>query len=281
MRPGGPPTSRSLIELLSGVDEPTFNHVFAFGLREIQQLGTLTDTQAAHWLYDLTLGADHVSLADVMERLEAWRGKLLGDDEKPALVNQLLVRREQLQVEIEELRELTGRYFESVQSQRHLAASIDQLQKTDQEIEHRLWVAGMARTLADKWHARAALEQQLKSLGNVEPLPEGALDSFNELRDREAQFVGRVDRLRNRRLQLRRDGETIDANIPLCKASAPPRGSERAANLAVFPGRTGSHAGRASRHARRTARGRRQTLGRHRRQTDRRQAASHDAEAVR
>ncbi len=76
-RSGGPPSGRSLIELLGGIDESTFNHVFAIGLREMQQLGTLTDTQAAHWLYDLTLGVDHVSLADVMERLETWRGRII------------------------------------------------------------------------------------------------------------------------------------------------------------------------------------------------------------
>ncbi len=216
-RPGGPPTSRSLAELLGGVDEPTFNHVFAFGLREIQQLGTLTDTQAAHWLYDLTLGVDHVSLADVMDRLNAWRSKLLSDDERPTLVNQLVARRDQLLVEIEELRELTGRYFESVQNQRHLAASIEQLQKTDVEIEHRLWVASMARSLSDKWHARSALEQQLKALGDVEPLPNGAVETFNELRDREAQFMARVTKLRSRRAQLRREREAVDANVPLCK----------------------------------------------------------------
>lgn len=225
-RPGGPPTSRSLAELLGGVDESTFNHVFAFGLREIQQLGTLTDTQAAHWLYDLTLGVDHVSLADVMERLEAWRNKLLApadvaraDEaaEQTAQVTQLLARREQLHIEIDELRELTGRYFEAVQNQRHLAASIEQLQKADADIEHRLWVAGMARTLADKWHARASLEQQLRGLGNVEPLPEGAVEQFNELRERESQFTARVARLRQRRTQLRREAEAIDANVPLCK----------------------------------------------------------------
>lgn len=225
-RPGGPPTSRSLAELLGGVDEPTFNHVFAFGLREIQQLGTLTDTQAAHWLYDLTLGMDHVSLADVMERLEDWRNKLLTPEdqaradeaaEQTAQVTQLLARREQLQAEIDELGELTGRYFESVQNQRHLAASIEQLQKADAEIEHRLWVAGMARTLADKWHARASLQQQFRALGNVEPLPDGAVEQFNELRERETQFTARVAKLRQRRSQLRREAEAIDANVPLCK----------------------------------------------------------------
>ncbi|MBN1589719.1 MAG: AAA family ATPase, partial [Pirellulales bacterium] len=55
--------------LLSGVDEPTFNHVFAVGLREIQELGTLGDLEAAALLFRLSAGLDRVSLVDVMREL--------------------------------------------------------------------------------------------------------------------------------------------------------------------------------------------------------------------
>ena len=48
--------------LLCNVDEAVFNNVFAVGLREIQELGTLSDTDAARLLYDLTSGLDRVPL---------------------------------------------------------------------------------------------------------------------------------------------------------------------------------------------------------------------------
>ena len=67
----------ALAALLGQVDEPTFNNVFAVGLREIQELGTLGDTQAADELYSLALGLDRVSLADVLAELEASRNRLL------------------------------------------------------------------------------------------------------------------------------------------------------------------------------------------------------------
>ncbi|MCA9162991.1 MAG: AAA family ATPase, partial [Planctomycetales bacterium] len=51
--------------LLSGIDESTFNNVFAVGLRELQELNTLNDTDAADQLYKLTTGLDRVSLVDV------------------------------------------------------------------------------------------------------------------------------------------------------------------------------------------------------------------------
>jgi hypothetical protein len=66
--------------LLSGIDEPIFNNVFAVGLRELQELGTLDDTEAAAHLYKLTSGLDRVSLIDVMRQLEAARNQILAAD---------------------------------------------------------------------------------------------------------------------------------------------------------------------------------------------------------
>ena len=50
--------SAHLALLLGGVDELTFNNVFAVGLREIQELGSLDNTDAAEQLYKLTSGFD-------------------------------------------------------------------------------------------------------------------------------------------------------------------------------------------------------------------------------
>ena len=57
--------------MLAGVDEPTYNNVFAVGLKEIQELGSLDDTAAADYLYRLTSGLDRVSLIDVIREVEA------------------------------------------------------------------------------------------------------------------------------------------------------------------------------------------------------------------
>src|SRR5262249_11815337 len=51
-----------LERLLHDVDEQTFENVFAVGLRELQELGTLNDLEAARWLYELTAGMDRVSI---------------------------------------------------------------------------------------------------------------------------------------------------------------------------------------------------------------------------
>ncbi len=66
-----------LRRLLNDVEEPTYNNVFAVGLLEVQELGTLTDIDAARWLYSLTAGLDRVSLFDVQQELEHSRLRLV------------------------------------------------------------------------------------------------------------------------------------------------------------------------------------------------------------
>ena len=64
--------------LLSGIDESIFNNVFAVGIRELQELATLNDTQAAEQLYNLASGVDRVSLVEVMRHLQSERIRIWG-----------------------------------------------------------------------------------------------------------------------------------------------------------------------------------------------------------
>src|SRR5688500_15681477 len=98
--------------LLADVDEPTFNNVFACGLHEIQELGTLDDTTAADLLYKLTTGLDRVSLVDVIRDLEKGRQELLSTQDNPAQIPQLQARQQQLEAQIESLSAGTRRYAE-------------------------------------------------------------------------------------------------------------------------------------------------------------------------
>jgi len=56
--------------VLGNIDEAVFQNVFAVGLREMQELGTLSDSKAAELLYSLTAGLDRVSLVEVVRENE-------------------------------------------------------------------------------------------------------------------------------------------------------------------------------------------------------------------
>ena len=79
----------SLRQLLHDVDETTFENIFAIGLGELQELGTLDDLEAAKWLYNLTAGLDRVSLSDVLDELEHSRDRMKGVDGGPSTLSRL------------------------------------------------------------------------------------------------------------------------------------------------------------------------------------------------
>src|SRR5436190_8527065 len=122
--------------LLAGVDEPTYNNVFAVGLKEIQELGSLDDTAAADYLYRLTSGLDRVSLVDVIREVEAARERLLASDEKASSqIPQLVARREKLREQIEDLSRKTRRWKELITQRANLIDEAKQLDRQIGEIE--------------------------------------------------------------------------------------------------------------------------------------------------
>jgi len=76
--------------LLSNIDETIFNNIFAVGLREMQELGALSDTAAAELLYNLSAGLDRISLVEVMGELETSRNRILDRSGGPCQIVQLL-----------------------------------------------------------------------------------------------------------------------------------------------------------------------------------------------
>ena len=99
-----------LESLLSGVDEAIFNNVFAVGLRELQELGTLSDTDAAALLYSLSIGLDRVSLVEVMHELNGLAGPHPRPRRRPLPDRTALAERDKLRAEIVELGTLNRRY---------------------------------------------------------------------------------------------------------------------------------------------------------------------------
>ena len=92
---------RLLRESLEHIDEQTYVNIFAVGLREVQELGSLSDTAAAQWLYRLTSGLDRVSLYDVIHMLGRTRLRLLNSVDEPSEIRALVSRRDQLQGELD------------------------------------------------------------------------------------------------------------------------------------------------------------------------------------
>ena len=154
-----------LRELLGGVDEETFNHVFAIGLREIQELGTLHDNAAADLLYQLTSGMDRVSLVEVARELADSRERLWNGEHGTAQITQLQERRDRIQAEIDELTARGWKYTDLAAQREALIDDADKLEVDILRHEEDLELLDAAQRVREPWLARIDLDRQLHALG--------------------------------------------------------------------------------------------------------------------
>ena len=209
---GSPRDPSQLSLLLSGVDEPTYSNVFACGLREIQELGSLDDTSAADHLYKLTTGLDRVSLVDVMRELGTSRERLLATDDRPSQIVQLCQQREKLHDEVEHLSAATRRWSELSAQRAALAEEASELEgalaKTDSA--HRLFEAALE--VQGSWNLRADLERQIASLRDARQLPERAVERLEGLNRRIVRLRKQVKKIAARRKELRKEAEEMQVS---------------------------------------------------------------------
>jgi len=206
--------------LLANLDEAIFNNVFAVGLREIQELGTLGDTEAADLLYGLSAGLDRVSLVDVMRELESSRNRILEAGGGPCQVLQLLADRQKLRQEIEEI-ESVGRHYGRLAAERsRLDRDVMRLEEERNAAEQRVRVIELALELGERWARRAALDDELAALGPQPAMPADALPRLDALGARLKKCQGRIERLDRQRAELRREAGGLEVNATLARQAA-------------------------------------------------------------
>ena len=191
--------------LISGIDESIFNNVFAVGIREMQELATLNDTQAAEQLYNLTSGVDRVSLVEVMRDLETARTDIWTPDQPHGELNELLARRSKLSEEIADLQRQTHRWADLATQRRSLISEVAQLEKRIGQLERDSRTAEIARQIREKWISRAQVARDIDRIGALDELPPGCLERLAETNEQISQERVRTQPLRKRRQEIRRD----------------------------------------------------------------------------
>lgn len=209
-----------LAELLGNLDEATFNNVFAVGLQELQELGSLSDTAAAQWLFRLSTGLVGVSLADVMRQLRLSRERLLSDDGAAGQVADLIARRARVRAQIGNDRSLTQRYSDLTSERERLDAEIARTRTEADELERTVRVLEAAVTVRESWQARDELDARLESTEPGDAVPREAVDKLDNIRNRLAALSRRQMRAKRRRKALRAEQATLDTNRLLLRHSA-------------------------------------------------------------
>ncbi len=214
----GEPTNRgAILDLLAGCDESIFRNVYAIGLREIQELGTLSDTEAARHLYDLSVGLDRVSLPDVMRELRSARGQLLSEEEGSARIDQLVARRGELQSQLEHHEQSYHEFLRLADQQTQLEKSIAENESRRKELEQESRQAEVAFSLFDKWEEREGAISDLEKMSNVPTLPDDAIEKLESLNDAIDENQRERVALKAERQRLRDEADALAINQRLSR----------------------------------------------------------------
>lgn len=210
-------TNVELRRLLHDVDEVTFNNVFAVGLSEIQELGTLTDIDAAKWMYSLTAGLDRVSLAEVLGELESSRTRIASADGTRCEIAELTAERDRLERELSQLSVLSREHGRLVTERDGCDASIGEAARdvATKETEHRTIEAAVV--VYELCQRRAGLNSQIAGLVPPDQWPTGSLERMNRLADSMRYERHRLKKLSARRKHLAAEASKIAVNESLCR----------------------------------------------------------------
>lgn len=206
---------RLLREALEHVDEPTYNNIFAVGLREVQELNSLSDTAAAQWMYRLTSGLDRISLYDVIHMLEGTRLRLLNSWEEKSELRSLISQRETLQGELEELITKGRRWAQSAVKLRELAEEVDARQAEAKALTARARRLEVAISLKPLWIKRNKIDDQLERFTGLQPVEPNSLEVLDDFNKRIEEHERERDVLRGQRRQLRDEAKRLNINDTL------------------------------------------------------------------
>lgn len=203
--------------LLANIDEPLFSNVFAIGLREVQELGTLSDTQASQLLYGLSTGLDRVSLLEVTGELKASRNRLLDSSGSGGQILQLLADRQRLLAEIDEAAATGRRYIKIAAERNQLGQDVCRLEEEIARLERQLKIVDLSLALRPRWTQLAEIGSQLAELGDAVHLPTEMVARFESLQSYLRKRAQQLAELKKERRQAREAARKHPTNAALLR----------------------------------------------------------------
>jgi uncharacterized protein YhaN len=202
-------------ELLADVDEQTFQNVFAVGLRELQELGTLDDTEAAALLYKLSTGLDRVSLFDVMHDLSSSRRQLLDPSDRTGKIERLWAQRCELRKQLDDAAAIGPQWFDLQTQATELDQEISQLDEQRQQLREDLTIHEVATQAHGVWIERRKVASSLAEMPATKEVPERLLDRLDKLHRGKSDRQQKIQELAQQRRLVRRQAAQQPINRAL------------------------------------------------------------------
>ncbi|MDR3108175.1 MAG: AAA family ATPase [Planctomycetaceae bacterium] len=205
--------------LVNGVDEPTYNNVFAIGLDELQRLSTLGDTEAADLLFRLSIGLDRVSLVDVLKELIRSRDRLLDVSGKPSKITRLIEERDKILEEVGKSRGALRDYAKLSDDRRQCDRQLESIETELAALQHETRLYETAARLIPVWDKRNDVVTRLGAMGNVVEITDAAIKKLETFETELAEQRRIRDQIKVKQNEIQQSAAALPINENLWRLS--------------------------------------------------------------
>jgi len=209
--------------LLQEVSRPVYENIFAFSLKELQDLETLTKPrEVQHLLYSASLGLGPVSLKAVEDRLHKQLKALFSADKKATNpeINQILVELARVRKEILKLEQQPQEYQELLTARARLEAEIQSLTQEEATVKHQaLWLEKLSQAWK-VWEECGLARETLAALPQIDAFPEAGLARWEKKKAELAQVEDQLDRWGRKLKEAREEADRPGPDQGLLQAAA-------------------------------------------------------------
>lgn len=195
-RDGGEASQGALDELLGGVSEEVFEHVFAVGLDELQRMASLQGAQVAAQIYEMSLGLDGERIVRACRLGDAARSRLLDVTERSGVLVDLSAAVAAIDREIAALGDPLQTYLELDTDTRRIDAEIADLKRRQRGMQEQLRGHAFLERVWGRWRRVQRLQSERDGLGPAVDFP---ADGVSRLHAIDSELCA----ARQRRIELR------------------------------------------------------------------------------
>jgi len=187
------PPADWLAELTQGIDDAFYQKVFAIGLGELQELGTLHADDVADRIYGLTLGPEGQRLLDTWQRLNAERQRLFDPQTNSGELIELCNEYDRLTGELRSLDRIPREHRELSRERARLEASIEDLKRRKSGLQSQLRGNLCLQRVWGPWNRVRQCTEELERLPLLADFPENGLQRLEKLEHQLAEATRERD----------------------------------------------------------------------------------------
>ena len=197
-------------DLVADVSESVYDNVFAIGLQELQELGTLEGDEVAEHIYSLSLGIDGQHLLELIDQVRAARNEILDPDADDGQLAEAWQEVAQIDHQLEQFAGVRKRHEQLWVEQAHWEDTIVELKERQQGLEQQLCGHEFMEQIHEPWLKVRQYEKELEQLPPLPDFPADGLSNLHQIETELAAIRARRKVLRDEAQQLKAHAEQIE-----------------------------------------------------------------------